>query len=137
MNFRRLFAKFQPVKPRELALTTKPPDIEFEDEDDEDSFERRPVDPVQSIHQSEWYPEMNSECRQHIGKKDNQYYFALEISPSHDDEIWLSWRGPFDTAEQAQEECDKAFDRWSGAFNQSWEQWENAQIANVEGRAVR
>jgi hypothetical protein len=38
----------------------------------------------------------------------------------------------FDTAEQAQEECDKAFDRWSGAFNQSWEQWENTQIANVE-----
>jgi hypothetical protein len=32
---------------------------------------------------------MNSEWRQHIGRKDNQYYFALEILPSHDDGFWL------------------------------------------------
>jgi hypothetical protein len=45
MNFRRLFAKFQSVKRQELALTSQPPDIELEDGDDEDSFERHPVDP--------------------------------------------------------------------------------------------
>jgi hypothetical protein len=132
---KHLFAKFWPgSKPEKVALVLAPSEIELEDDYEEDGEEHseRQVDHVAILYQSEWSQEMNLECRQCIGKKDDRYYFALEISPSHDDEPWLNWRGPFLTVERAQEECDLAFDRWSDSFNRSWERWEDAQIVNVE-----
>jgi hypothetical protein len=69
-----------------------------------------------------------SECKEYIGIDiKHQFYYGLEIGEGD-----LSWHGPFETREKAEEELEAAYDRWDKRVGEREEAWEAEQIARCE-----
>jgi hypothetical protein len=84
---------------------------------------------IETIHEGEWHQGFGSECKEHIGQDKGGYYYALEIGDSEDD---LSWHGPYETREEAEQELSDAFLRWDERTGDREQAWEDQQIAHFE-----
>jgi hypothetical protein len=86
-------------------------------------------DEIESIYESEWYQGFGSECKEHLGQDKNGYYYALEIGDSESD---LSWHGPYETRDGAEQGLSEAFDLWDERTGAREQAWEDQQIAQFE-----
>ena len=82
---------------------------------------------IESIYESEWYQGFGSECKEHLGRGKDGYYYGLEIGESD-----LSWQGPCGTREEAEERLGEAFVRWDDRTGAREQAWEDRQIAQFE-----
>jgi hypothetical protein len=88
---------------------------------------------IETVWRSEWHPGFNSEAREWIGQCDGEFYFAFEISPL-DDEQLLDWSAPYDTRAEAEAKLKEVFDAWQRCIDETWQAWEDREIANCERR---
>jgi hypothetical protein len=63
------------------------------------------------IWQSGWMDRLDCEVCLFIGRDDHGFYYALEISPDHDDQP-MGWRGSWPTEEIAKDHGAAALERW-------------------------
>ena len=85
-------------------------------------------DEIETIHESEWHQGFGSECKEHLGQDKNGYYYALERESDDD----LSWSGPYNTREEAEERLSEAYDRWDDRTGQREQAWEEREIEHQE-----
>ena len=90
-------------------------------------------DEIETIHESEWHQGFGSECKEHLGQDKNGYYYALERESDDD----LSWSGPYNTREEAEERLSEAYDRWDDRTGQREQAWEDHEIARLEKEEQR
>jgi hypothetical protein len=86
---------------------------------------------IETVWRSDWHPGFNSEAREWIGKCDGQFYFAFEISPSHDEQL-RDWSGPYATQAEAHAKLKAVFEAWERRIDEIWQAWEDDQIANLD-----
>jgi hypothetical protein len=84
---------------------------------------------IESIYESEWYQGFGSECKEHLGRDTNGYYYGLEVGESD-----LSWHGPYNTREEAEERLSDAFLRWDERTGEREQAWEDQQIGEFGQR---
>jgi hypothetical protein len=103
---------------------------------EEKEYQRRASDPnrIQSIYESEWHQGFGSECKEHLGKNKDGYYYALELGDSESD---LLWEGPYKTKEEARGRSSDAYNEWDERTGEREQAWEDQQIAQFEKRQTR
>jgi hypothetical protein len=88
---------------------------------------------IESIYASEWHQGFGSECKEHLGKGNDGYYYALEMESDDD----LSWNGPYSTREEAEERLSEAWERWDERTGEREQAWEDQEIARLEKEEQR
>ena len=93
----------------------------------------RPWSPDEIIWQSEWLQGFGEEAQEYIGLDNGQYYCAFTRSPAEDEE-YLSWDGPYDTRDAAEEVLKQRVERWQDIRGEIEEEYQERQIAEYERR---
>jgi hypothetical protein len=101
-------------------------------EREQERIEReRPWSPAEIIWESEWHQGFGEEAQEFIGFDNGKYYCAFTRSPAEDEE-YLSWDGPYDSREAAEESLSQRLDSWRDIRGEIEDAYQEQQIAQYE-----
>jgi hypothetical protein len=112
---------------RERQITENRRVDEMFTREEERMLRERPWEPSEIIWESEWHQGFGSECKEHLGKDVDGFYYGLEKGEGD-----ISWNGPYKTREQAEDQLESAYNRWEEKIGEHEAVWEAEQIAELE-----